>query len=109
MGAWVSLLGATREDDLQWRYDELTHQIREALGPPDRPRRISLEQAKALIDFLSPLRKFPAYYAHNAVTPRGRRIEGAVALCDLSLRVMHAYYGCYDETWVRLTLPRYCG
>jgi hypothetical protein len=109
MGPWVSLVAAGREDDLQWRYDELTHQIRTALGPARRPRRIGLDQAKALIDFLSPLRKFPSYYRHNAMTPRGRRIEGAVALCDLSRRVMHAYYGCYDETWVRLTLPRYCG
>ncbi len=108
MGPWVSLVAAAREDDLQWRYDELTHQIRAALGPPGRPRRIGFEQARALIDFLSPLRKFPSYYAHNAATPRGRRIEGAVALCDLSRRVMHAYYGCYDETWMRLTLPRYC-
>ena len=110
MGSWVSLVSARSEDDLQWRYDELAAQIREALGPdPDRPRRISLEQAKALIDFLSPLRRFPLYYARNAVTARGTRIEGAITLCDLSARVMHAYYGHYDDRWVRLTLPAYCG
>ncbi len=110
MGSWVSLVSAGTEDDLQWRYDELASQIREALGPdPRRPRRVSLEQAKALIDFLSPLRKFPAYYAHNASSPKGRRIEGAITLCDLTTRVMHAYYGHYDDRWVRLTLPAYCG
>lgn len=109
MGSWVSLVSAASEDDLQWRYDELVSQIREALGPdPRRPRRISLEQAKALIDFLSPLRRFPEYNAHNEVTPKGRRIEGAITLCDLSARVMHAYYGHYDERWVRVTLPAYC-
>jgi len=67
MGSWVSLVTARSEDDLQWRYDdELAAQIREALGPdPDRPRRVSLEQARALIDFLSPLRRFPQYYARK--------------------------------------------
>ncbi len=108
MGAWVSLVGAGTEDDMQWRYDELASQIREALGPDRRrPRRITLEQAKALIDFLSPLRKHPSYYVRNPVDPKGTRIEGAVTLCDLSARVMHAYYGHYDSRWVRLTLPAY--
>jgi hypothetical protein len=109
MGSWVSLVSAGSEDDLQWRYDELASQIGEALGPdPRRPRKIGLEEARALIDFLSPLRRFPAYYEGNADTPKGKRIEGAITLCDLAARVMHAYYGAYDGTWVRLTLPAYC-
>ncbi len=109
MGSWVSMVAASRENDFQWRYDELSSQIREAIdSSASRGEKITLEQAKALVDFLSPLRRHPAYYARNASSAKGKRIEGAIALSELSERVLHAYYGYYDNNWLRLTLPRYC-
>jgi hypothetical protein len=108
MGAWVSLVAGGHEDDAQWRSDELSARLMEtAQAAAARGRGISLEEAKAILDFLSPLGQWPAYYARNATTPRGKRIEGALALCDLTARVMHASFGAYDGIWVRLSLPAY--
>ena len=109
MGSWASMVAASSEDDLQWRYDELNSQIREMIdSSSSRGEKITLEQAKSLVDFLSPRRQHPAYYAKNASSAKGKRIEGAIALFDLTDRVLHAYYGYYDNTWLRLTLPGYC-
>lgn len=108
MGAWVSLVAGGHEDDAQWRSDELTGRLYQAVAAAGaRGRGISLDEAKEILDFLSPLRSWPEYYARNPRTPRGTRIEGALALCDLTGRVMHASYGAYDGVWVQVSLPAY--
>jgi len=104
MAGWVSRISASREDDFQWRYDELCSRLR---GAAARSGRISVDEARELIDFLSPRGSWPAYYERNVVDARGPRIEGAVALCDLGQRRMHAYFGWYDGCWLRLSLPAY--
>ena len=105
MGGWVSLVAGGHEDDAQWRSDELTSRLLGAVqAARARGRGISLDEAKEILDFLSPLRTWPEYYARNPRTPRGTRIEGALALCDLTGRVMHASYGAYDGVWLRVSL-----
>jgi hypothetical protein len=109
MGSWASIVATSLENDLQWRYDELNSQIREMIDfSSSRGRKITLEEAKSLIDFLSPRRKHPAYYAKNACSATGKRIEGAIVLFDLTDRILHSYYGYYDNNWLRLRLPAYC-
>jgi hypothetical protein len=93
-------------DDIQWRYDELNHSIREALanGP------VNKEKAIELIDFLNPKReKFPLYYAGNTRSKDGKEIviNGSVSLFDLKEKTIDSLFGYYSDKWVSITLPRY--
>jgi hypothetical protein len=67
MHPWTNLIAASQYDDIQWRYDELNHQLLTALYPePDGELRpLSVERAKDIIDFLTPNSekgKYPDYY-----------------------------------------------
>lgn len=106
MHPWVTRVFGTGIQDSQWRYDELNRQILETL---EREGAVTWESAEALIDFLSPYRKFPLYYAN-----KGRRrdtaeivIEGALCLFDLKARKARSHCGYYRDEWTEITLPGY--
>jgi len=56
MHPWTNLVSASQLDDLQWRYDELNAQLLSRLYPEPhgRLKPLSLEDAKDLIDYLTP-------------------------------------------------------
>lgn len=107
MHPWTADIIGGYVNDIQWRYDELNHQIRQTLsgGAIDYP------SAKRLIDFLAPYGKFPMYYAKNPKSRDGKetRIEGCVSLFDLKRRTAESHYGYYCDDWVKTTLPNYFG
>ena len=76
MHPWTNLVSASQLDDLQWRYDELNHQLLSKLYPahggPLVP--LTLETAKDLIDYLTPnpeKGKHPEYYNPPPEPPSG--------------------------------------
>jgi hypothetical protein len=67
MHPWTNLVSASQLDDLQWRYDELNCQLLSKLYPTPGGALtpLSLEDAKDLIDYLTPnpeKGKHPEYY-----------------------------------------------
>ena len=67
MHPWTNLVSASQLDDLQWRYDELNYQLLSKLYPTPGGALtpLSLEDAKGLIDYLTPdpeKGKHPEYY-----------------------------------------------
>jgi hypothetical protein len=76
MHPWTNLVSASQLDDLQWRYDELNHQLLSKLYPTfgGSPVPLSLEDAKDLIDYLTPnpdKGKHPEYYNPSPEPARG--------------------------------------
>jgi len=75
MHPWTNLVSAGQLDDLQWRYDELNCQLLSKLYPGREGRLspLSLQDAKDLIDYLTPnpeKGKHPEYYNPQPV-PKG--------------------------------------
>jgi hypothetical protein len=139
MHPWTNLVSAGQLDDLQWRYDELNDQLLSRLYP--RPTGqltpLSLEDAKDLIDYLTPnpdKGKHPEYYNPSPEPERGvfRRvwdwllktifgresralgtdwrsiqIEGSVSLMDLREKTIHSHYGYHGDGWVTIHLEEY--
>lgn len=106
MEPWTANLLQGYTDDIQWRYDELNHQIREALSAQGK---IDYATAKRLIDFLAPYGNFPQYYDHNPKSKDGAAtvIKGCTSLFDLKKRTIESHYGYYCDEWVKTTLPLY--
>ncbi len=106
MDPWTALITRRNVNDIQWRYDELNHQIRQELSERGR---IGHEAAKCLAEFLAPYGKFPDYYAKNPKSEDGAdtRIEGCVSLFDLKKRTVESHYGYYKDEWIKTTLPAY--
>ena len=106
MEPWCAMIVHGNANDIQWRYDELSHQIRQALqaqGSIDYPT------AKRLIDFLAPYGRFPQYYEKSPRSADGKtiRIQGCTSLFDLKARTVESHYGYYADEWVKTTLPAY--
>jgi hypothetical protein len=106
MHHWTQSIVGDKVNDIQWRYDELNEQINARLSEKGS---IDFEDAKDLTDFLSPLRRYPDYYAGNPRSRDGKeiRIEGCTSVFDLKNKVVESHYGYYCDKWVRLTLPKY--
>ncbi len=106
MHPWTCKITEEKADDIQWRYDELNHQI---LSTLQKHGEISYKSAKELISFLAPEGKNSGYYAKNAKSGDGKeiRIEGCVSLFDLKNRFVESHYGYYCDEWVKITLPLY--
>jgi hypothetical protein len=139
MHPWTNLVSASQLDDLQWRYDELNNQLLSRLYPaPDgRLTPLSLEDAKDLIDYLTPnpeKGRHPEYYnpppePHKGFFRRlwnwfvklfsgreaaalssgwkGIEIEGSVSLMDLKEKTIHSHYGYHGDGWVTIHLDQY--
>jgi hypothetical protein len=108
MNPWCARVVQGNVNDIQWRYDELNHQIRQALQTHGS---IDYRTAKRLVDFLSPYGKFPKYHQKSPKSADGKtaRIEGCVSLFDLKACSVESHYGYYADEWVKTTLPAYFG
>ncbi|MEZ4357121.1 MAG: hypothetical protein R2876_00570 [Eubacteriales bacterium] len=106
MDPWVALITIGKVNDLQWRYDELNHQVRQELI---KNGSINYKTAKHLADYLSPYGKFPEYYEDNPKSSDGKdiRIEGCTSLFDLKNLTVESHFGYYKDKWVKTTLPAY--
>lgn len=106
MDPWCAQVVQGKVNDIQWRYDELNHQIRETL---EEQGSVSYEAAKRLAEFLAPYGKFPDYYRKNPKSRDGKelRIEGCTSLFDLKKCSVESHYGYYADRWVKTTLPAY--
>lgn len=90
-------------DDIQWRYDELNHQILENYG------QIDFDKARELVDFLAPYHKFPDYYKNAPGSSDGktRVIHGSISICNLTDNIMQTHFGFYADEWVTTSLNNY--
>lgn len=106
MDPWCAQVTQGKVNDIQWRYDELNHQIREALQARGS---IDYAMAKRLIDFLAPYGRFPKYHHKSPKSSDGKtaQIGGCVSLFDLKARTVESHYGYYADEWVKTTLPAY--
>ena len=106
MDPWTALIARGNVNDIQWRYDQLNHQLRQEIQEKGF---ISREAAKRIAEFLAPYGNFPEYYKDN---PKSRdkkqtRIEGCVSFFDLKRCTVESHYGYYADDWVKTTLPSY--
>ncbi len=126
MHPWTNLVASKDYDDVQWRYDELNNQLLTTLS---EKKQLTLEDAKGIIDFLTPdpdpdtnptHRKFPDYYNPPKCWCCGLfckkpdpdawkhlPIRGAVSLMDLKNKTIHCHYGYYGDDWVQVRLNEY--
>lgn len=111
MHPWSNELAKPHLSDSQWRFDELTHELLEAVGSCGNsgPGKISFGKARDIINFLNPGGKFPAYYANNPRSSDGNAavIEGSVSLFDLTHLKMTSHYGYYPDEWITINLAAY--
>jgi len=106
MKPWTNRIAKDHIHEVQWRYDELNHRIRDALNTTNN--NISYAQAKELIDFLAP-EHTEGYYTKNPVSRNGNEqaIDGCVSLFDLKHGTVESHFGYYKDKWVKLTLGNY--
>lgn len=106
MHPWTSKIASSSANDVQWRYDELNNAVLNAI---DEKGHIDYDTAKEIIDFLSPYRKFPGYYAGNPKSQDGKeiRIEGCTSIFDLKRKTIESHFGYYCDEWVKISLSNY--
>ncbi len=106
MDSWTARVTHGNVNDIQWRYDELNHQLREALFAQGH---IDYKTAKRIAEYLAPYGEHPGYYAKNPKSRDGKqlRIEGCVSVFDLKAKTVESHYGYYGDEWVKTTLQAY--
>ncbi|HYW85671.1 MAG TPA: carcinine hydrolase/isopenicillin-N N-acyltransferase family protein [Spirochaetia bacterium] len=103
MNEWTAILVSGTLNDFQWRYDELTREILDALDAA--PSGIDEQAAWKLIDFLSPNGKFPDYYNPDRTRDwREVQVHGSVSLCELTGRTLTSRFGYYGDEPVTIHL-----
>lgn len=102
MKHWTNEVAARNWDDIQWRYDELSHRITAAI----QQGAVTREQARALIDFLDPAGDFPTYYNPKGEDLHDVQVHGSVSLLDLMERSIESHSGYAADEWVGITLAR---
>jgi hypothetical protein len=90
-------------DDIQWRYDELSSLMNEAL----KNNVMTKDKAKEIIDFLSPSRSFKEYYNKNNDDLHDVTVQGALSLLDLKNLTIESRYGYYSDEWVKISLKNF--
>ena len=106
MNEWIALLAGGNLNEIQWRYDELSREILDAIAAS--PSGVTEETAWDLINFLRPNGRFPDFY-----NPGGERswadiqVHGSVSLCELTKRKMTSLYGYYGDKPVTVHLGSY--
>jgi hypothetical protein len=107
MNAWIDLLAGGDMNDIQWRYDELNHELLTAMdSAASGGDLIDATKARQIIDFRAP----GSYdYAVPFPTDNWQKIviNGSVSLCELKTKVITSHYGYYGDPWVTITLPNY--
>ncbi len=103
MNPWTMLVTAKKQNDSQWRYDELNNQIMKSYGE------IDYQKAKDLIDYLSPLKEHKNYYSDNEKSSDGKRfvVEGSVSICNLTDKTIETLSGYYGDEWTSVSLMNY--
>lgn len=106
MHKWTSRITSYINNNIQWRYDELNSLILKVI---QQKGAIDFESARTIIDYLSPKRTYPTYYADNPKSMDGKeiRIEGCVSIFDLKNLQVESHYGYYCDEWVKLSLSNY--
>lgn len=116
MSGWLNVLSGLMgyvEDDSQWRYDQLNHEICEALGVGPtalKPTKtIDYSKAKQLIEFLAPYPDWPCnkYYNPHGQDWKTIEIGGCISLFDLKNKIVETHAGYYGDEWSKITLPNY--
>ena len=106
MNEWTALLAGGNLNEIQWRYDELSREILDAIAAS--PSGVTEETAWDLINFLRPNGRFPEFY-----NPGGQRswadiqVHGSISLCELTKRKMKSLYGYYGDEPVTVHLGSY--
>ena len=104
MFPWTVFVVQGELDDIQWRYDELNHEILSAL---ENGGTIDFDKAKSLISFLSPDGKFKKYYNPDNKPLSEVQVFGSISILDLKNKIIESLYGYFADEWVRITLPNY--
>ncbi len=113
MEKWICRIADGRQNDFQWRYDELNNQILQAIDEAKRGRKIDEARAMDLINFLRPDRDNPStdcreyYNPHFAKDPDSIPIHGSVSLFELTKKTVASHFGYHGDEWIRISLPRY--
>jgi len=106
MNEWTAILAGASLNETQWRYDELNHEILDALDAA--PSGIDEQVAWQLIDFLRPNGRFPAFYNPGGTRDwRGVQVHGSVSLCELTGRTLTSRFGYYGDPPVTIHLSAY--
>jgi hypothetical protein len=106
MTEWLALLAGRNLNDIQWRYDELSREILEALDAA--PNGIGEKTAWDIIDFLRPDGRFPTYYNHGPSSEWQKvQVHGSVTLCELTRLSFTTRFGYYGDPPVTLHLDAY--
>jgi hypothetical protein len=106
MTEWLALLAGRNLNDIQWRYDELSREILDALDAA--PQGIGEETAWDIIDFLRPNGRFPSYYNHGPAEEWAKvQVHGSVTLCELTGLSFRTRFGYYGDAPVTLHLGAY--
>jgi hypothetical protein len=103
MNLWTTIVASGNLDDLQWRYDELNSQLLSIM----EKGYITIGEAREIIDFLSPQRKYPDYYNNEKKPLNEVEIHGSVSLMDLKKNTIESHYGYFSDEWITITLGNY--
>jgi hypothetical protein len=108
MSEWIALLNSATQDEIQWRYDELNHEIHTALA--EAPEGIDAAAAWELINFLRPDGEFPSFYKPEGVKDWRRiQVHGSVTLCELTSLGFTSLFGYYGDEPVTIRLGNFAG
>ena len=106
MNDWIALLGGDNLNWTQWRYDELSREISDAIAAS--PCGITEWAAWDLVNFLRPNGKFPEFYnAGGRTLWQEVQVHGSVTLCDLTGRSMKSLFGYYGDEPVTIHVGGY--
>ena len=106
MNEWTALLAGGNLNEIQWRYDELSREILDAIDAS--PSGVTEEAAWDLINFLRPGGRFPDFYNPDGLpTGAGIQVHGSVSLCELTTRSIKSLYGYYGDQPVTIHLQNY--
>jgi hypothetical protein len=103
MNHWTNEVAKRNWDDIQWRYDELSHRLVTAI----RQGAVTRQKARELIDFLDPSGDFPCYYNSDNKPLDQVQVHGSVSLLDLKDCSIESHFGYSADEWVKITLPNY--
>jgi hypothetical protein len=103
MNWWTAIVASGNINDIQWRYDELNHELLDMT----KKGYITYNEAKDTIDFLDPAGKFPAYYNADGKPLDQVQVHGSVSILDLKELTIESHYGYYSDQWIILSLKKY--
>jgi len=113
MNEWTNIVTGAYWNDVQWRYDELNHELLEAIDNSKKTSKpIPYDKIKQIIDFLNPNGPFREYYDNDKYNPEHLppddiQVEGSTSLMDLKAKTIESHYGYYGDKWVKMHMDYY--